>query len=79
MLLQVLHTRYQRPRAAVRSFYGKSVARIDQCCNAGVSLRASVGFFAKLSLSKKLQLAAGIWTAHTARQRNVTPKALVHD
>ena len=36
-------------------------------------------FFAKLSLSKKLQLAAGIWTAHTARQRNVTPKALVHD
>ena len=35
--------------------------------------------FCKAVALQKLQLAAGIWTAHTARQRNVTPKALVHD
>ena len=36
--------------------------------------------FCKQSLLQKLQLAAGIWAALlTARQRDVTPKALVHD
>ena len=75
----MLHCLLLAPRAAVRSFYGKSVARIDQCCNAGVSLRASVGFFAKLSLSKKLQLAAAIRTTLTVRQRDLLPRALVHD
>ena len=75
----VLHCLLLAPCSAVRSFGGQSVAGIDQCCSAGVSLRASVGFFASNRSSKSCSWQRVFGPPTRRGKRNVTPKALVHD